>query len=371
MALFRQGSDRFNFDASQLDAAVNGAGVTERPTATTQAANEGDDAPPQPEATQDDEGLSEQGFGAEYARVRSALSEFSAAEPTTAAGASEKLRRDINSDRNIGGGGGALYTADKNPWGESKEDRDADAANDALGEMVETSQQSLKREREERQRQMIERWEREKFDFFGDEMSEEEWGVMKHNIRNPKMRANIKSKLIADGVPPDKAQEAIDIVDEVAHLDDRVNNGELSAEEAIKRKEELRRRVESDPVLKDAVPQAKHMAKNGVDRDYGATVGTTKDAGASDQVSSFDARDTMLSSGTASSVQMVEVASLRVSSHATASQTMTADKLFASAPPAGEHFAVAASGVPAAPAAPKVTPAATMAAAVKPDALVC
>jgi hypothetical protein len=273
-------------------------------------------------------------------------------------------------DSNIGGnGGGALYTEDSNPWGESKEEKQQKQAAEAMGAMTEFGEEMRKKEQE---RELAERFEKEKYNFFGDEMSEEEWNTAKTNIRDPKMRAAIKNKLIADGTPPDKAQRAIDIADEILHLPDRVKRGEITAADAQRRKDELQIEVEKDPELKVAVPKAKEMALRGVGNDWGATLGTTKDARAENQGASLDARDNMLAAADAEvPVQSAAASTATPTTKSAATQNLQDEKLFASAPPAGEHFAVAASGVTTTPAAPKVAPAATMAAAVKPDALVC
>jgi hypothetical protein len=126
------------------------------------------------------------GFGAEQANARANQSEFSEKDPRTAAAAAEKWRRDVNSPLNIGGGGGALYTADKNPFSDGDND---DAANDALGEMVEQSQQSLKREREELQRQREQQFASMMRDDYGVDMSADEWRTAADNFKDPKKRA--------------------------------------------------------------------------------------------------------------------------------------------------------------------------------------
>jgi hypothetical protein len=144
MALSRQGS-LFSISEDSITRALGGD------TSPQAAAVAGSSTAAEAETLESDG----DGFGAEQATARASQSEFSEKDPKTAAASAEKWRRDVNSPLNIGGGGGALYTADKNPFSDGDND---DAANDALGEMVETSQQSLKRDREERLKAWQAQW---------------------------------------------------------------------------------------------------------------------------------------------------------------------------------------------------------------------
>jgi hypothetical protein len=191
------------------------------------------------EEAPNDEELEGEGFGAQYARARSALSEFSSAEPTNAAGASEKLRRDINSVLNIGGGGGALYTADRNPWGESKEDQDRAEAFDAMGEMVETSQQSLKREREELQRKREQEWANIGAEF-GIKMSPGQWKRADEIISDDaKRKRHFDDLQKKNGWTDKERDEAERIAKEIIRLKHLHEQGKLSDEELRRRMGDL------------------------------------------------------------------------------------------------------------------------------------
>lgn len=319
--------------------------------------------------SQDEDTLdSSESFGSEQARSNASLSEFSVADPKTAQGFFEKLRRDINSPLNIGGGGGTLYTEDKNPWGESKDDKDRDRANEALGEMVETSQQSLKREREELQRKREQEWSDMMRTDFGVDMSPEDWHAAAENYKDPKKRAaTLRRTQKEQGWSDQQAQSADTMAGRIfAIMEDET----LSKEQKKRQLDNLKTENPND--FKRGLILAENLKTN--DAAYQHNIGhSTADVGrAATQDASLNARDSMLSmAGDTTPLQTVATASSMTASKTT---TVTVDedqKLFASAPQAGAHFAIAASGVVPATSTAKPAPAATVAAAVKPDALVC
>lgn len=256
---------------------------------------------------------------------------------------------------------------------EDREEEKKDQAAAALEDMVETSQQSLKREREEQIRKLEAQWREEKNRFLDQDYSDEEIERAEQGFRDPKRVAALKKKLRDSGLSSEKTDRSVEIAQTLAGLNRRVETGELTEAEAQKIKNDLTTEAKADPKLKSGVARSmEFMAQNNeMGRDLDTIATTTQHAGAGTQAASVDAYDQAATEVAAAPPQTMVASSATSSAKISSSGSADGTRLFASAPPAGEHFAAAANAVTSPTSAPKPAPAATAASAVKPDALVC
>ncbi len=238
MALYRQETGKFKIDEREIDATLRGDVL---PLHTAPSLSQDEDEAIENEA----------GFGEGHTRTRAALSEFTNADPLNAAGAAEKLRRDINSPLNIGGGGGALYTEDKNPWGQNKDEKKDDVAQNAMGDMVEQAQESLKRDREVMQRQREEQWANMMNDEYGINLTPGQWkrveDIMSDDSKRKKHFDDLQKK---NGWTDKQRDEAEKAAMEIIRLKQLYAQGKISEDELKKRMGDLK--AENPTAFKDA-----------------------------------------------------------------------------------------------------------------------